>query len=211
MKYRHIIFDFDGVLVESNEIRFNGFRKLFKNYPQGEVEKLVGYAKTNGGVSRYKKIEYFFNEIRREPISEESVNQWAAQFSTLVEQDIVEAKPVEGSLKFLEDYFSHFDFAIVSGSEQAELRRICEKRKINHFFKMILGSPVEKKDNIASLLSDLNWQHNESLYVGDSNNDLDAAKANDLDFVGRCSGLINWEKSNVRFILDLSSLHKVLH
>jgi len=211
MKYQYIIFDFDGVLVESNEIRFNGFRKLFKDYPQGEVEKLVAYAKANGGVSRYKKIEYFFNEIRREPISEESVNQWAAQFSTLVEQDIVEAKPVEGSLKFLEDYFSHFDFAIVSGSDQAELRRICEKRKINHFFKMILGSPVEKKDNIASLLSDLNWQHNESLYVGDSNNDLNAAKANDLDFVGRCSGLINWEKSNVRFILDLSSLHKVLH
>jgi len=211
MKYQYIIFDFDGVLVESNEIRFNGFRKLFKDYPQGEVEKLVAYAKANGGVSRYKKIEYFFNEIRREPISEESVNQWAAQFSTLVEQDIVEAKPVEGSLKFLEDYFSHFDFAIVSGSDQAELRRICEKRKINHFFKMILGSPVEKKDNIASLLSDLNWQHNESLYVGDSNNDLEAAKANALDFVGRCSGLINWEKSNVRFILDLSSLHKVLH
>jgi phosphoglycolate phosphatase-like HAD superfamily hydrolase len=211
MKYRHIIFDFDGVLVESNEIRFNGFRKLFKDYPQGEVKKLVGYAKANGGVSRYKKIEYFFNEIRREPISEESVNQWAAQFSTLVEQDIVEAKSVEGSLEFLEDYSGNFDFAIVSGSDQAELRRICEKRKINHFFKMILGSPVEKKDNIASLLSDLNWQHNESLYVGDSNNDLDAAKANDLDFVGRCSGLINWEKSNVRFILDLSSLYKVLH
>jgi phosphoglycolate phosphatase-like HAD superfamily hydrolase len=210
MKYRHIIFDFDGVLVESNEIRFNGFRKLFKDYPQGEVEKLVGYAKANGGVSRYKKIEYFFNEIRREPISEESVNQWATQFSELVEQDIVEAKPVEGSLKFLEDYFSHFDFAIVSGSDQAELRRICEKRKIDHFFKMILGSPVEKKDNIASLLSDLNWQHNESLYVGDSNNDLDAAKANDLDFVGRCSGLMDWQNFDTRFVLDLSSLDKIL-
>lgn len=211
MKYHHIIFDFDGVLVESNEIRFNGFRKLFEKYPQEQVERLVNYAKANGGVSRYKKIEYFFNVIRQEPITNGLVNQWAAQFSELVEQDIVEAKPVEGSLKFLEDYFSHFDFAIVSGSDQAELRRICEKRKIDHFFKMILGSPVEKKDNIASLLSDLNWQHNESLYVGDSNNDLDAAKANDLDFVGRCSGLINWEKSNVRFILDLSSLHKVLH
>ena len=211
MKYHHIIFDFDGVLVESNEIRFNGFRKLFEKYPEEQVERLVNYAKANGGVSRYKKIEYFFNVIRQEPITNGLVNQWAAQFSELVEQDIVEAKPVEGSLKFLEDYFSHFDFAIVSGSDQAELRRICEKRKIDHFFKMILGSPVEKKDNIASLLSDLNWQHNESLYVGDSNNDLDAAKANDLDFVGRCSGLINWEKSNVRFILDLSSLHKVLH
>ena len=210
MKYRHIIFDFDGVLVESNEIRFNGFRKLFEGYPQGEIERLVSYAKANGGVSRYKKIEYFFNQIRQEPITGELVNQWAAKFSELVEQDIVEAKPVEGSLKFLEDYFSHFDFAIVSGSDQTELRRICEKRKIDHFFKIILGSPTEKKDNIATLLSNLNWRHDQSLYVGDSNNDLEAAKSNNLDFVGRCSGLMDWQNFDTRFVLDLSSLDKML-
>ena len=210
MKYHHIIFDFDGVLVESNEIRFNGFRKLFEKYPQEQVESLVNYAKANGGVSRYKKIEYFFNVIRQEPITNGLVNQWAAQFSELVEQDIVEAKPVEGSLKFLEDYFSQFDFAIVSGSDQAELRRICEKRKIDHFFKMILGSPTEKKDNIATLLSNLNWSHDKSLYVGDSNNDLEAAKSNNLDFVGRCSGLMDWQNFDTVFVLDLSSLDKIL-
>jgi phosphoglycolate phosphatase-like HAD superfamily hydrolase len=211
VKYQYIIFDFDGVLVESNEIRFNGFRKLFKDYPQDQVEILVGYAKANGGVSRYKKIEYFFNEIRQEPVSNESVNRWAAQFSKLVEQDIVEAKPVEGSLGFLEEYSNQFDFAIVSGSDQAELRRVCRKRGIDHFFKMILGSPIEKKDNIASLLSDLSWQHSKSLYVGDSNNDLDAAKANGLDFVGRCSGLIDWKNFDTRYVSDLSSLYRVLH
>ena len=211
MKYLHIIFDFDGVLVESNEIRFNGFRKLFKDYPQDQVEILVDYAKANGGVSRYKKIEYFFNSIRREPTSDESVNHWAAQFSELVEQDVVEAKSVVGSLEFLEEYSSLFDFAIVSGSDQVELRRICEKRKIDHFFKSILGSPAEKKDNIAALLSELSWSHDRSVYVGDSNNDLDSAKANNLDFVGRCSGLIDWGNSNIRFVSDLSSLYSVLH
>tara|TARA_Y100001936_G_scaffold231027_1_gene254628 strand:+ start:112 stop:747 length:636 start_codon:yes stop_codon:yes gene_type:complete len=210
VKYQHIIFDFDGVLVESNEIRFNGFRKLFKDYPQGEVEKLVGYAMANGGVSRYKKIEYFFDTIRQEPITDESVNRWAAQFSELVEQDIVEAKSVTGSLEFLEENSNLFDFAIVSGSDQVELRRICKKRKIDHFFKAILGSPVEKKDNIAVLLAELNWSHDRSVYVGDSNNDLEAAKSNNLDFVGRYSGLIDWKSSNVSFILDLSSLYSVL-
>jgi phosphoglycolate phosphatase-like HAD superfamily hydrolase len=210
VKYHYIIFDFDGVLVESNEIRFNGFRKLFKDYPQDQVERLVSYAKANGGISRYKKIAYFFSEIRLEPISDKSVNKWADQYSKLVEQDIVEAQSVEGSLEFLGKYVDHFDFAIVSGSDQAELRRICKKRKIDHFFKSILGSPVEKKDNIAVLLSDLNWQRNKSIYVGDSNNDLEAAKANNLDFVGRCSGLIDWQNFDTRFVLDLSSLHEVL-
>ena len=206
MKYRHIIFDFDGVLVESNEIRFNGFRKLFENYPEDQVERLVAYAKANGGVSRYKKIKYFFNEICLKPITEESVNEWAGKFSKLVEQDVVTAKSVEGSVEFLEEYSNVFDFAIVSGSDQVELRNICRQRKIDHFFKMILGSPVEKKDNIASLLADLNWTPGQSLYVGDSNNDLDAAKANNLNFIGRCSGLTDWKNSNIRFVDDLSSL-----
>ena len=210
MKYRYIIFDFDGVLVESNDIRFNGFRKLFKNFPQEQVEKLVTYAKANGGISRYKKIAYFFSEIMQEPISDESVNKWADQFSNLVEQDIVEAQAVEGSLDFLKKYVDQLDFAIVSGSDQKELRSICRKRNIDHFFKSILGSPVEKKDNIATLLSDMKWQHDRSLYVGDSNNDLEAAKANNLDFVGRCSGLVDWQNSDIRFIWDLSTLHEIL-
>ena len=211
MKYQYIIFDFDGVLVESNEIRFNGFRKLFKDYPQEQVEQLVEYAKANGGVSRYKKIEFFFNTIRKEPVSSKSVNHWANQFSELVTKDILEARPVEGSLEFLEKYFNQFDFAIVSGSDQRELREICKGRGIDSFFKIILGSPIEKKDNIATLLSDFKWERNKSLYIGDSNNDLEAAKANNIDFIGRSSGLVDWKKYNIKFISDLSSLYNFLH
>ena len=148
MKYQYILFDFDGVLVESNEIRFNGFRKLFKDYPQEQVDQLVKYAKANGGVSRYKKIEFFFNTIRKEPISSRSVNHWANQFSKLVTQDVLETRP---------------------------------------------------------------WERNKSLYICDSNNDLEAAKANNIDFIGRSSGLVDWKNYNVRFVSDLSSLYNVLH
>ena len=211
MTYQYIIFDFDGVLVESNEIRFNGFRKLFKDYPQEQVEQLVEYAKANGGVSRYKKIEFFFNTIRKEPVSSKSVNHWANQFSELVTQDVLEARPVKGSLEFLEKYFNQFDFAIVSGSDQRELREVCKGRGIDSFFKIILGSPIEKKDNIATLLSDFKWERNKSLYIGDSNNDLEAAKANNVDFIGRSSGLVDWKNYNVRFVSDLSSLYNALH
>jgi phosphoglycolate phosphatase-like HAD superfamily hydrolase len=210
VKYQYIIFDFDGVLAESNEIRFNGFRKLFKDYPRDQVELLVQYAKANGGVSRYKKIIFFFNVIRKESISAKAIYDWAAQFSELVKQDIVEATPVKGSLEFLKRYFNHFDFAIVSGSDQKELREVCRDRGIDHFFKIILGSPVEKKNNIAALLSDLNWEHNNSLYVGDSHNDLEAAEDNDIDFIGRYSGLTDWKSRDIPFVPDLTFLYDAM-
>jgi phosphoglycolate phosphatase-like HAD superfamily hydrolase len=211
VKYEHILFDFDGVLAESNEIRFNGFRKLFNDYPLSQVEQLVEYAKANGGISRYKKIEFFFNTIREEPISLVSVNHLANQFSKLVTQDVLEAKPVKGSLEFLKKYFNQFDFAIVSGSDQKELREVCKGRGIDLFFKRILGSPIEKKDNIATLLCDFKWDRNKSLYVGDSNNDLEAAKANNIDFIGRSSGLVDWKSCDIKFVSDLSSLYNILH
>ena len=75
---------------------------------------------------------------------------------------------------------------------------------------MILGSPTEKKDNIATLLSDFKWERSKSLYVGDSNNDLEAAKKNNIDFIGRSSGLVDWKFYNVKFVSDLSSLHDFL-
>ena len=101
MKYKNLIFDFDGVLAESNEIRFNGFRRLFQEYPLSQVEELVAYAKANGGVSRYEKIRYFFQEVRGEPIMEERVQVLAARFSDLVRQEVVDAEPVKGSVVFL--------------------------------------------------------------------------------------------------------------
>jgi phosphoglycolate phosphatase-like HAD superfamily hydrolase len=210
MIYKNLIFDFDGVLAESNEIRFNGFRLLFKGFPENQIEELVIYAKKNGGISRYEKIDYFFHKIRGESISKNSVQTLAAQFSNIVRQDIVKAEPVKGSLEFLGKNFSKFNFALVSGSDQAELRVVCRERRIDHFFKMILGSPVKKEKNIAKVLESLRWRPDETVYIGDSNNDLEASQDNHIDFIGRNSGLVDWSCLGITRILDLSELEGML-
>ena len=211
MKYKNLIFDFDGVLAESNEIRFNGFRRLFQEYPLSQVEELVAYAKANGGVSRYEKIRYFFQEVRGEPIMEERVQVLAARFSDLVRQEVVDAEPVKGSVEFLKQNVSRFNFALVSGSDQTELRMVCRERGIDRYFKRILGSPVKKKDNLAQLLEDLGWKTNETVYIGDSNNDLEASLANSINFIGRDSGLVAWAAyDDVPGIPDLSELEDML-
>jgi len=210
MIYKNLIFDFDGVLAESNEIRFNGFRLLFKGFPENQIEELVIYAKKNGGISRYEKIDYFFHKIRGESISKDNVETLAAQFSDIVRQDIVKAEPVKGSLEFLGKNFSKFNFALVSGSDQAELRVVCRERRIDHFFKMILGSPVKKEKNIAKVLESLRWRPDETVYIGDSNNDLEASQDNHIDFIGRNSGLVDWSCLGITRILDLSELEGML-
>lgn len=206
--YKHIIFDFDGVLAETNTIRFEGFRLLFKDYLQDQVERLVQYAKINGGMSRYEKIRYFFEQIRNEPVFDDKVQLLARQYSELVKQKIIEADPVNGSLEFLSLYHNSCDFAIVSGSDQEELIEICYARRISHYFTEILGSPVSKEVNCSILFSKRGWRKNLSVFVGDSINDLNVARFHGIDFIGRDSGLTDWGLiSNVIFIRDLSQLH----
>jgi|ETNmetMinimDraft_12_1059888.scaffolds.fasta_scaffold129712_2 phosphoglycolate phosphatase-like HAD superfamily hydrolase len=47
MKYKNFVFDFDGVLPESNKIRFIGFRHLFQGLPRHQMDELVAYAKAS--------------------------------------------------------------------------------------------------------------------------------------------------------------------
>ncbi len=207
MKYKHIIFDFDGVLVESNSLRFEGFRQLFRNYPNGQVQRLVEYAMLNGGMSRYEKIKYFFEVIRHETISDASVQALSRQYTELVKQKVIDAESVKGSLEFLSNNYANYDFAIVSGSDQQELREVCQARKIYQLFFEILGSPEKKERNLSGLLSEAGWKKESCLFVGDSLNDLEAAQINKMDFIARESGLVEWDSmANMTVIKDLTQL-----
>ena len=207
MKYKHLIFDFDGVLVESNKIRFDGFRLLFADYPHDQVQKLVEYAMSNGGMSRYEKIKYFFEEIRDETISGASVQVLSRQYTELVKQKVIDAEPVKGSLEFLSSNYTNYDFAIISGSDQDELREVCQARNIYQLFSKILGSPEKKEINLSRLLTEEGWEKESCSFIGDSLNDLEAARINNIDFIARESGLVEWgTMDNITIITDLTQL-----
>lgn len=207
MKYKYIIFDFDGVLVESNEIRLEGFILLFSDYPLPQVKELLEFARLNAGLSRYEKIRYFFEKIRNEAISEAEVNALAKRYSGLVKQKMIEANPVKGSIEFLLRYHNTYELAIVSGSDQQELIEVCEARRIKQYFVEILGSPASKELNLSVLFQKRAWEKEVSVYIGDSVNDLNAARSHGIDFIARDSGVIDWGSiGNVNVINDLSQL-----
>ena len=194
LRYKNLFFDFDGVLAETNDIRTEGFEILFAGYERPQLERLMSFVRSNGGISRYGKFKYFFEEIRHETISPEKIQSLSAAYTSIVKQKVIEAPAVEGSLEFLNAYKEDYNLAIVSGSDQKELREICQKRRIAHFFKEILGSPVSKEEHIQYLLAKYRWNKEDCVYIGDSSNDYQAAQAVPVDFIGRNSGMTNWQE-----------------
>ena len=56
--------------------------------------------------------------------------------------------------------------------------------KINNYFKSIEGSPTHKNDLVKNILEKEQYKTIESILIGDSINDYDAASTNGLKFFG---------------------------
>jgi len=179
-----ILWDFDGVILDSMEVRNWGFREIFKSFETEKVELLLDYHKKNGGLSRYVKIRFFFEEILNKKISDEDVLKYANNFSVLMKNELTNPENlILDALDFIKQNHRKYKFHIVSGSDQNELRFLCEQLNIAHYFQSIHGSPTPKKELVSSLLKTNNYNMEETLLIGDSINDFEAARDNEIYFL----------------------------
>lgn len=182
---KNIIFDFDGVIIDSLSVREFGFREIFKNFENDKVEELIAYHKINGGWSRFVKIRYFFEKLLFKQISNDEVLFYASKYSeimkkTLVSKDII----IQDTLNFIKKYYKEYNFHIASGSEQNELRYLNKELGLDIYFKSIYGSPTPKIEIVHTIMSNNAYNHKETLLIGDSINDYEAALKNNLLFFG---------------------------
>ena len=178
-----ILWDFDGVILNSMKIRDWGFEQIFKNYNQELIEKLLVFHSKNGGLSRYVKIRYFFEELLGESISEEIVQEYAAKFSVLMRKELTNPKNlILDAVNFIENNYENYNFHIVSGSDQEELRFLCKELNIKKYFKSIYGSPTQKNILVQNVINKNNYKMEETCLIGDSVNDFDAAVKNNISF-----------------------------
>jgi phosphoglycolate phosphatase-like HAD superfamily hydrolase len=182
---KNILFDFDGVILDSMPIREYGFREIFKNYDALLVEELLEYHNKNGGLSRYVKIRYFYEKLLHKDISDDEVNKIADEFSSIMKQQLTDKKYlIKETTGFIKNNYKKYNFHIVSGSDEKELVFLCQSLGIDKYFITINGSPTIKNDLVKYLLKRYEYNNKETILIGDSINDYDAAIVNDIVFYG---------------------------
>jgi len=207
---KNIIFDFDGVILESNEVKIQGFFKLFQEFGKENSLKISNYFKDNAGLSRYDVINYFFLVILNEEMDKIKLTEYANKYSNIVKEAVINTEFVTGVKKFLSENVQYKLF-IVSSSDEKDLKYICTKLNIDRYFESIIGSPTKKADNIKFIIDSFGLRKNETVYVGDSINDYHATIKNDLTFIGRDSGVYDFSQvDNIPIIKDINELHKYI-
>ena len=182
---RAVIFDFDGVLVESADIKTAAFRELYRPHGAAVEAAAVAHHQANGGISRRQKIRHIHATQLGIRLDAAALDALCAQFSALVEDAVVAAPPVAGAEVFVARPRQRLPLFLVSGTPHDELVRIVARRGMATPFTAIYGSPPEKPPIIAAILAAHGLSAGEVLFIGDARTDYEAARTTGLRFIGR--------------------------
>lgn len=193
-QYASLVFDCDGVLLDSNAVKTRAFGTVTEQYGANISKTFVDYHVRNGGVSRYQKFNHLFSAIlRREPKPHE-LEQLLQAYAGAVREGLMSCAVAPG-LESLRQATRSSRWLVASGGDQQELREVFKMRGLADYFDQgIHGSPTPKDQILRDGLSAGRIEQ-PGLFIGDSRFDHMCAKQAGLDFVfvSRWSELPDWQ------------------
>jgi len=206
-----IIFDFDGVILDSNHVKEEAFAEIFNEYGTTIRNKVVKYHRNNLGTSRYDKFKFIHKNYLNKKIDNKNLENLSFKFSKIVFNKVLNVNFIPGSYKFISNNLNNYDLHISSATPLNELINICKKRKIFSYFKSINGYPHTKKEHIKFIIEKNNLNIKEIVYIGDSVNDFKAAKFFNINFIllGKKININDYKKIfYLKNLINLSDLIK---
>jgi phosphoglycolate phosphatase-like HAD superfamily hydrolase len=182
-KYKTIVFDCDGVVLDSNVVKTEAYFRTAKNLgaTDAQAQALVDYHVKLGGISRYHKFDWYLREVLQQPVTEAAVQKLLDSFSQELEVGLMQCNLAKGLFALREKTESNW--LILSGGDQQEIRDLFANRKIAHMFNGgLFGSPDNKDLVLAREMANNNISQ-PALFLGDSKYDFEVATRAGLDFI----------------------------
>lgn len=206
----YIVFDFDGVLAESAEIKTRAFLQLFSRWP-AHADEILSYHIQHAGISRYVKFRHIFLNILRIDYDDAIAGRLASEFSKMVDVAVERAPLVDGAAEFLDRGVGRYVMYIASGTPEPELRQIAKQKEIARFFRGIYGSPRGKAEILTAIVDQERVAPAQMVMVGDALSDREAASVSGVHFVLRTTAEnASWAAECPIRIRDLTNLDVAL-
>jgi phosphoglycolate phosphatase-like HAD superfamily hydrolase len=203
-----VVFDFDGVVLESADVKTDAFVELFASHGPGVQARVREHHLANLGISRFKKFEWIHRELLGRTISEDESAALGQAFSDLALARILEAPFVPGAEAALAALAPRYPLFVASGTPQGELDHIVDARGLRPCFREVWGTPTEKPTILRDLMARHGWSPAQVLFIGDGKSDHKAAHAVGCEFLARDTPALTgeWAELGVRRAPDLTTL-----
>jgi phosphoglycolate phosphatase-like HAD superfamily hydrolase len=179
------VFDCDGVLIESVQIKTDAFVELFAEHPDHR-DAIVAHHEQHLGVSRFDKFAWIYRELLGRELDEPESQALGRRFSQLVFESARTCPAVRGAEEALANLSQvGIPLYVASGTPQAELEKVIEARDWTDHFREIHGSPKEKPTILERILEQHSASPGDVVFVGDGWSDYQAARQTGVSFVLR--------------------------
>ena len=180
--------DFDGVVIESTDIKTEAFYELYLPYGEEVAASARAYHLAHQGTSRFDKFEAIARIYLQHSCDKIEQDRLSAQFSAIVMRRILNCPFVDGAVEFLErQRRQDIPVFLFSATPHEELNDIVEKRGIASLFTAIYGTPKTKVEAGGEMIRLYELNPANVVFVGDSPSDEKAARALGTPFMGRLS------------------------
>ena len=179
-----LIFDFDGVIVESNLIKSQAMARIFAADPC-HASEILALNERLAGMSRTVKFEEIYKTILNRSVTPEKLKAHAEEFRDLVFDAVVSCPWVPGAIEFLRKHAGKRPIFLLSGTPDGELQEVVDARDIRGLFFEVYGSPPTKPETVRNILAKHGLASHDVVLIGDAPLDQQAAVATEVGFVGR--------------------------
>ena len=184
MNLKGIIYDFDGVICDSVNVKTKAFAEMYKSYGEDVVSKVVDYHLQHGGISRYEKFKYYHQTFLGIELTQEEIMQMGNKFSEIALQKVINSAYLPGVVDFMTNGKKNCLQFICTGTPETEILTILNKKNLEHLFDSVYGAPKRKPEIITMLLEQYQLHRDEVIFIGDALTDYNAARETNIAFVG---------------------------
>lgn len=181
-RIRRIVFDFDGVLVDSNALKRRAYFDIFTSAtPAGDVAACLA-AHFDG--DRYDVIECVVGKLRQRGLEALPVSEYAVAYGKRCDEQMAQRPETAGASHVLQRLATECALFVNSATPEASLHTYIEARGWTPHFRAVLGRPRSKVQNLMVIRSLDEADDSPIVFVGDRQSDLVAARTAGCCFVG---------------------------
>jgi phosphoglycolate phosphatase-like HAD superfamily hydrolase len=206
---RVLVLDFDGVILESNDVKTVVFRDVFARFPE-HCEAMMTYHLANFSEPRYVKFDYLLERLGH-PGDAVLRAELAAEFSRRVLERMTSVPFVAGAEAFLREVTPRLPVYLASVTPAEDLDAILKRRGLRAWFRDVYGCPPWTKPGaVRDVLRRESCAPNDALLLGDSAGDQRTAAETGVGFIARDSGLLFDDPAPPTLFPDLAAVANYL-
>lgn len=212
---RCVVFDFDGVLVQSNAAKRRAYFDIFAA-TAGTAPLVERALRECRGSNRYQVIGHVLEQLRaagRGPGGQAgaaAIQHYAALYNRITEDHASTCPEVPGAAQTLHSLAARLPLYVNSATPGEPLGRIVERRGWREYFRGVLGGPQSKLENLNEILARERLGPDEVLFLGDTQGDWEAAARCGCRFCAVRSDGNDFDGTPPALLDDLTTLEAAL-